>query len=436
MSANINRTSLITSLMVDAVSKTRYYFCESTVFTRVMAMGIIRLINIRFVNLGAKRKAALFLVPTAFLCSSFIVPPPGNPAYPDMGLHTVVIDAGHGGKDPGCVGTAAKEKDIALGIALKLGEKINKNHKDVKVIYTRDDDNFVELYERAKIANHNHADLFICIHVNANQSKTPRGVETYVMGLHKTNANLNVAKRENASILMEDNYETHYEGFNPNSDESYIALSLRQSAFLEQSLNFAAKVQKQFKTIGREDRGVRQAGFLVLWRTAMPSVLIETGFISNPDEQKYLMEDKNQEDLATSIYKAFKEYKSEFDRKLKPGKGRKDRIAGDKGDKGHTIKHPVPDNNLATGSEVFLKVQITSSLQPIPLKPEYFNGLTGVSEYRSKGMYKYTIGSEKSMNEASRLQAFAREKGFADAFVVAFKGDERIPLDKGLIELK
>jgi N-acetylmuramoyl-L-alanine amidase len=194
-------------------------------------------------------------------------------------LKTVVIDAGHGGHDHGCSGSSNKEKTVALNLALKLGALIEKNYPDVKVVYTRKTDVFVELYERAAIANRNNADLFICIHCNANPSSSPSGTETYVMGLHKTEANLNVAKRENDVILMEDDYSQHYDGFDPNNPASHIIFSLNQHAFMEQSILFASSVEKYFKTnSNRSSRGVKQAGFLVLWKTAMPSVLIETGF--------------------------------------------------------------------------------------------------------------------------------------------------------------
>jgi N-acetylmuramoyl-L-alanine amidase len=186
---------------------------------------------------------ALFLILTFVVSTSFILPPGGQDFY---GIKTVVIDAGHGGKDGGCVGEYSNEKTIALAIALKLGSYIEENFKDVKVIYTRTTDVFIELSERAKIANQAKADLFICVHVNAG-SATAIGTETYVMGLHVSEANLRVAKRENSSILYEDDYATRYENFDPNSPESYIAITLRQNAFIDQSLNFAAKVQQQFK---------------------------------------------------------------------------------------------------------------------------------------------------------------------------------------------
>jgi N-acetylmuramoyl-L-alanine amidase len=225
-------------------------------------------------------------------------------------VETVVIDAGHGGKDPGTRGVSVREKDVALKIALKVGGLIEKNLPGVKVIYTRKDDRYIALDQRAAIANKNKADLFICIHANAVSKAEISGTETYVMGLHKSEGNLDVAKRENAVILLDDNYEERYEGFDPNSPESNILFSLTQSAYQESSLKFADKVETEFKTrLGRRSHGVKQAGFWVLWRTAMPSVLIEVGFLTNPKEEKFLGEETGQNMIASGIYRAFKEYK-------------------------------------------------------------------------------------------------------------------------------
>jgi N-acetylmuramoyl-L-alanine amidase len=232
----------------------------------------------------------------------------------DFKLDVVVIDAGHGGHDSGTKGKKSKEKDIALRIALKVGNYIEKNLPGVKVIYTRKDDRYLALDERADIANKNKADLFICIHANANPNTKAFGTETFVMGLHKDEGNFEVAKRENSVILLDDNYEERYEGFDPNSPESYILFSLTQSAYQESSLKFAAKVEAQFKNkVGRTSRGVKQAGFLVLWRTTMPSVLIETGFLSNSTEESFLAGEEGQDLVASGIYRAFKEYKSEVE---------------------------------------------------------------------------------------------------------------------------
>jgi N-acetylmuramoyl-L-alanine amidase len=233
---------------------------------------------------------------------------------PEFKVDVVVIDAGHGGKDHGTSGKYIKEKELALKIALKLGSYIEKNVPGVKVIYTRKDDHYLPLDERADIANKNKADLFICIHANANPNNQAFGTETYVMGLHKDENNLTVAKRENSVILLDENYEERYEGFDPNSPESYILFTLTQSAYQTSSLSFAKKVEDQFrKKVGRVSRGVKQAGFLVLWQTTMPSVLIETGFLSNSTEEKFLSTDEGQDLIASGIYRAFKEYKTEVE---------------------------------------------------------------------------------------------------------------------------
>ena len=228
-------------------------------------------------------------------------------------LRTIVIDAGHGGHDTGCLGSDSREKDVALRISLKLGKLIEANCPDVKVVYTRKSDVFISLIERANIANRAKADLFICIHLNSGP-KAAYGAETFVMGLHKTDDNLNVAKRENAAILLEDNYEKNYDGFDPNSPEANIIFSLYQNQFMTQSLSFAAKIQKQFKENSkRYSRGVKQAGFLVLYKTAMPSVLIESGFLTNESDQRFLSSDAGQASMASSIYRAFKSYKAELE---------------------------------------------------------------------------------------------------------------------------
>jgi N-acetylmuramoyl-L-alanine amidase len=228
-----------------------------------------------------------------------------------MSITKVVIDAGHGGKDPGTIGKKAQEKNVALQIALKLSEEIRNQCKGVTVICTRTTDEFIELHERAEIANRSKADLFISIHCNANPKHIFQGAETYVMGLHRTEANLDIAKKENAAILMEPDYSSNYNGFDPNSDESYITFTLFQNAFLEQSTRFASLVQEEMKDrVGMNDRGVRQAGFLVLYKTTMPSVLIETGFLSNPEEEKFLTSQKGQQYIASAICRAFREFKA------------------------------------------------------------------------------------------------------------------------------
>ena len=231
---------------------------------------------------------------------------------------TVVIDAGHGGKDPGAKGRIVNEKDINLAVALKLGDLIRQHHNDVKVVYTRSTDKFIELDERAEIANRNKADLFISIHTNslAKRNSAIKGTETYTLGLARNDENLTVAMRENSAILLEDNYQQKYEGFDPNSTESYIIFEFIQSKHVEQSVSFASEVQKSFVSAHRQDRGVRQAGFLVLRKTSMPSVLIELGYITNSQEEQFLKSDSGRKQMATSIYNAFTKYKRDYDRKM------------------------------------------------------------------------------------------------------------------------
>jgi N-acetylmuramoyl-L-alanine amidase len=231
-------------------------------------------------------------------------------------VKTVVIDAGHGGGDPGTLGTRSlksSEKDVALGVALRIGEYIKANYPDLKVIYTRRSDKFIELHERAAIANRANADCFISVHCNS-AAPSATGTETYAMGTHKTESNLSVAKRENSSILLESDYTENYDGFDPKSAEAHIMFSMFQNAYMAQSLLLAQKVENQMAaTAKRKSRGVRQAGFLVLYRTTMPAILIETGFLTNTTEEKYLHSDEGQDNIALSVYKAFSDYKQQIE---------------------------------------------------------------------------------------------------------------------------
>ena len=230
-------------------------------------------------------------------------------------LRTLVLDAGHGGKDPGTHGRYAKEKTINLALILALGRKIKNKHPDIRVIYTRSSDHFVDLYERGAIANRNRADLFISIHCNASPSSSQvNGTETYTLGLHKTQRNLDVARRENAVILQEKNYQQTYKGFDPNSPLATIMLANYQHAFMGSSINFAEKIERSFRrNAERKSNGVKQAGFIVLWKATMPSVLIETGYLTNPAEEDYLRSDEGQEEISAAIYKAFLLYKQEIE---------------------------------------------------------------------------------------------------------------------------
>jgi N-acetylmuramoyl-L-alanine amidase len=329
-------------------------------------------------------------------------------------VRKVVIDAGHGGKDPGAIGKHAKEKDIALSIALKTGEYIEKNLPDVEVIYTRKTDVFIELHKRAQIANDHEADMFISIHCNANNSSKPYGTETYVMGLHKSQANLEVAKLENAAILKEENYSDMYDGFDPNRDEDYITLTLFQNAYLESSLILASNVQDQFRErVKLKDRGVWQAGFWVLYKTAMPGILIETGFLSNPNDERFLMSDDGQSYLASAIYRAFKEYKLMLEDPANSAK-----MAASNQKSGDLSKY-----------DIRFRVQFYSSSRKKSLAK--FKDVEDVMEYVHNGLYKYTSGNEISFGAAIRLQNQLRlNKKYRDAFIVAFKDGERIGVEE------
>jgi len=229
-------------------------------------------------------------------------------------VSVVVIDPGHGGKDPGTHGKSLKEKEVALKIAMRLGNYIEKRMPEVKVIYTRKDDRYIDLNERAEIANRAKADLFICIHANSAPRQDTHGTETYVMGLHVTEQNFAVSKRENSVMLLDQNYKEKYEGFDPSSPESYILFSLAQSAYQESSLKLAEKVEKQYRSGAvRNSHGVKQAGFWVLWKTTMPSILTEVGFLTNPKEEAYLSTPEGQDAIAVSLFRAFREYKSQME---------------------------------------------------------------------------------------------------------------------------
>lgn len=342
-------------------------------------------------------------------------------------VRVVVLNAGHGGTDPGCHGVKHLEKEVALSITLKVGKYIEDNLKDVKVVYTRKNDIFVPLGEIASHANKNNADLFVCIHCNAAVNKQVYGSETYVMGLHKTKGNLDVAKRENAAILYEEDYKKKYEGFDPNSDEANIIFNMYQNAFLEQSLSYASKVQNEFKkNKNLTDKGVKQAGFLVLWKTSMPSVLIETGFLTNAEEEKYLGSQKGQDQIAFAIYKAFKNYKAEVEEydagpenEVRPQITEEQVEAFDE----HLIQAPkdtvVPKIQIVEQNIVF-KIQIANSSKRIPLDAAKFKNLKNIEELQEDKTFKYLSGNYKTMDDAFAEQRRLRTEGFKDAFTIAF----------------
>jgi N-acetylmuramoyl-L-alanine amidase len=354
-------------------------------------------------------------------------------------IRLVVIDAGHGGKDPGAIGKRTQEKFVTLSVARKLGDLITSSMPGVRVIYTRDKDEFIELHERAAIANRNKADLFISIHCNANKNKSLRGAETYVMGLHRSEANLEVAKFENASILMEADYDHIYEGFDPNSDESYITFSLFQNSNLDMSTQLAAQVQEQMEDrVGLNDRGVRQAGFLVLYRTTMPSILVEIGYLSNPAEEDFLISSKGQDYIVSAIVKALKAYQLvetaiEPREKTTIVKADSSPVITDvkKAPAGSAIK-PKSEKPAAPKKDqgIFFTVQIATSPTDIGTGNARFKGIKDVGMYQQNGLFKYTAGKSKDYQEALKLLSELKKRGFRDAFIIAFRDGERITADK------
>jgi len=351
-------------------------------------------------------------------------------------VKTIVIDPGHGGADPGAVGKISKEKDLTLDISLLLGEMIKEKYKDVNVIYTRTDDSFVELYKRAEIANKNNADLFICVHINASTSQSPYGAETFVMGIDKTGANLQVAKLENSVILQEDNYLDQYEGFDPNDPETHIIFSLYQNANLTQSLSFAQLLQDDFTNkVGRYNRGVKQAGFLVLWKTTMPSVLVELGFISNVEEEKYLNTDDGQLELAKSIFDSFVIYKTN----LEEGDSQAVNNSSGKNTSNNNIENDnnqtCNNNSVNSDNTVLFKIQISTSTKRVELIPENFKSYQNVDVYLQDGVYKYTIGADSDYNKIVELHKKVK-KDYPDSFIIALKNGIRIPVNQARSEVK
>ena len=340
-------------------------------------------------------------------------------------IKTVVIDAGHGGKDPGCHGSFALEKVVCLAMSLRLGDLIKTKYPDVKVIYTRDKDVFVELYERANIANRADADLFICIHANAG-STSAYGTETYVLGLHRSESQQKVAESENAIITLEDDKGAKYSDFDMSPD-AIIGIQLQMSVNLDNSIRFAELLQKAFKKLGRYDRGVKQAGFLVLYKTTMPSVLIETGFLPNPTEEKFIGGAEGQEKMAQSMFSAFEAYKNQMEGKVVP----------------EIIDSPAPKDVVEVVSESTLEIdtnqnklvfsiQIATSSQKLPLTSPVFNGLK-VKEYQQDNLYKYYVGDFiNDLDAAKNRKVELNENGFKNAFVIAFLGGERISIEKAI----
>lgn len=372
---------------------------------------------------------------------------------------TVVIDAGHGGKDPGARGANINEKEINLAVALKLGRLIENNAEDVRVIYTRKTDRFIELDERANIANRNKADLFISIHTNAvKRGSTVQGTETYTLGLARSEENLEVAMSENSAILLEDNYQQRYEGFDPNSSESYIIFEFMQNKHMEQSISLASEIQKSFGVCKRVDRGVRQAGFLVLRKTSMPSVLVELGYISNRQEEQFMRTTAGQNKLAEALYDAFSKYKKNYDRRKgnisgnaaapvakvvevvevveevpvvesaeTPPPGSEADILNKKHQSARqkTSVSSASSVNRNTKGKVIYKIQFLTSNKKLPANSRLFKGYKNVDFYVEKGIYKYTYGETTDFNSIRKMRRTIA-KDFKDAFIIAFKDGKKV----------
>ena len=372
----------------------------------------------------------------------------------------VVIDAGHGGHDPGAIGKISKEKNINLKVALKLGNLIKQNCNDVKVVYTRSKDVFIPLDRRAEIANNAKADLFISIHTNAlANNRTAKGASTWTLGLAKSDANLEVAKRENSVILYEDDYKTRYAGFNPNSAESYIIFEFMQDKYMEQSVHLASLVQKQFRHhCKRVDRGVHQAGFLVLKASAMPSILVELGFISTPEEERYLNTEEGSSTLAKGIYRAFLSYKREHEIRLtgsshtalpnddevtdtevaqidsteseneKPqNTPRTDKLVTEA-----KTQRPIVVESTTNDSEITFKIQILTSSRPLSKNDKRLKGLKDVDYYKENGLYKYTYGASSDYNKVLRTRRNTVTPLFKDAFIIAFRNGEKMNINEAI----
>ncbi len=355
-------------------------------------------------------------------------------AYSQSSKFKVVLDAGHGGKDFGASYHGYAEKNVALGVVLKLGKLLEKN-PNIDVVYTRSTDVFVELDERANIANREKATIFISIHCNANPSTVANGFETYVMGVARNKSNLEVAKLENDVISLEKDYKQNYEGYNPNSPESAIGMLMLQEEYRENSVELAARIQKNFaQNSDRKDRGVREAGFLVLRKIAMPRILVEMGFISNLSEGQYLASEEGQNDIAADIAAAVVSYKKEFF-----GSGNNEPVIEKsknktlpkvldtpKITKKDSIKNTPKKDLPKDESNVIFKIQISASSKKIENSPDNFNGLDNISFEASGNLNKYFFGETYDYEIAKQNLAKAKEKGYKSAYIVAFKNGKKV----------
>ena len=380
----------------------------------------------------------------------------------------VVLDAGHGGHDPGNLGNGYLEKKIALNIVLKVGE-ILSNNKDIKVIYTRKDDTFIDLYVRGEVANKANADLFVSVHCDSHTSDA-HGAGTFVLGLHANKQNFEIAKKENSVIYLEDNYENRYADYDINSPESVIGLTIMQEEFLDQSIALAKMIQENFSNkLQRTDRKVKQAGFIVLHQTFMPSVLVETGFLTNKEEGAYLNSSKGQAEMGKAIAAAvlnykegvkpsnnlketvqtktpeepFVEQKEEVTKAVKeavaivekPEKGKVSNTEDTKPETSSIVTTKEAMSSEEVAQSVVFKVQLMASGKNLPLVSENFKGLTNISQEPYKNLYRYMYGETRSYREAKMMQSLASDKGYPTAYIVAYRLGERVPLKDVVTDL-
>nr|WP_037321682.1 N-acetylmuramoyl-L-alanine amidase [Salegentibacter sp. Hel_I_6] len=329
----------------------------------------------------------------------------------------VVLDAGHGGKDPGNMGNGFKEKDIALNIILKIGKALEKKG-GIEVIYTRDSDVFIPLDKRAQIANEANADLFVSVHCNSHNSQA-YGTETFVLGLHKTEENFEIAKKENSVIFLEEDYEVTYGGFNPNSPESYIGMTLMQEEYLNQSILLADFVQKNFTNdLKRKNRGVKQAGFVVLKMAVMPSVLVETGFLTNNHEGPYLNSAGGQNKMAAAIVEAIEKYANSINLSNLESIGQ--------------VSVPGNTNSSKVYEGITFKIQLAAGSKRLETKPYNFKGLENVERSREDGLFKYYYGATSDYIKISELHNKAKQSGYPSSYIVAFKDGSKITVNEAL----
>lgn len=367
-------------------------------------------------------------------------------AWSQNGKFKVALDAGHGDHDFGAVYNGHIEKNINLAIVLKVGKLLEK-HNNIDVIYTRKTDVFVDLIERANIANRADANIFVSVHCNANKNTAADGTETYVMGMSKNASNLEAAKRENAVITMEKDYKQKYEGFDPKKPESMLGMTIMQEEFLENSIALAAKIQDNFvKLLGKKSRGggVKQAPYMVLHKAYMPRVLIETGFVSNPVEGARLDSEEGQSEIAEAIYKAILSYKKDnFDGEdaasdnVKPSQRVEEVIVSTPVKKDSVVKKTEPKNipveNEKPAKGVVFKIQISASAKKLETTPSNFKGLKSISMTQTPaGLYKYMYGETANYEEAKRLLTEAKSKGYNQAFIIAFKDGKSVSVQEAL----